>query len=173
MLYAGLMLTTDGPALLEYNCRFGDPEAQAVLPLLDDDLADRCAVVLPRRARRRSDQGARRCRLTVVAAAAGYPAAPVLGATISGLRDDPRADSLVFPAGTDGTVVTGGRVVAVTGVGPDLSAARAAAYAGIDRIQFEGMQVRRDIGWRAMAAQLTSYAAAGVDIDEGTRAVAR
>ncbi|MFN6122253.1 MAG: phosphoribosylformylglycinamidine cyclo-ligase, partial [Actinomycetes bacterium] len=79
--------------------------------------------------------------------------------------------ALVFPAGTDGTRVTGGRVLAVTGLGPDLSAARDAAYARMARISFDGMQVRRDIGWRAVAATLSSYAAAGVDIDEGTRAV--
>jgi phosphoribosylamine--glycine ligase/phosphoribosylaminoimidazole synthetase len=172
VLYAGLMLTSDGPRLLEFNCRFGDPEAQTIIPLLDTDLAmlalacchgrlDTTPIVI-------RDGAA----LTVVAAAPGYPDAPVSGAPITGLHDEPRSDSIVFEAGTDGAIVTGGRVVAVTGVGQDLAAARAAAYAGIDEISFEGMQVRRDIGWRAMAASLQSYAAAGVDIDEGARAVA-
>jgi phosphoribosylaminoimidazole synthetase len=78
----------------------------------------------------------------------------------------------VFRAGTDGARVTGGRVLAVTGVGPDLAAAREAAYARLSRISFGGMQVRRDIGWRAPAATIGTYAAAGVDIDEGARAVA-
>jgi phosphoribosylamine--glycine ligase/phosphoribosylaminoimidazole synthetase len=171
-LYAGLMITADGPKLLEFNCRFGDPEAQAILPLLDSDLAELalacCRGQLAANPIRVRDGAA----LTVVAAAPGYPDAPVLGAPVSGLREEPRPDTLIFEAGTDGSVVTGGRVVAVTGVGLDLAAARTAAYAGIDRIDFEGKQVRRDIGWRAAAATLRSYAAAGVDIDEGARAVA-
>jgi phosphoribosylaminoimidazole synthetase len=172
VLYAGLMITADGPKLLEFNCRFGDPEAQAVLPLLESDLAEVALACC------RGQLGATPIKVrdgaavTVVAAAPGYPDAPVLGAAVSGLHDEPRPDTIVFRAGTDGSVVTGGRVVAVTGVGPDLAAARANAYAGIDRIEFEGKQVRRDIGWRALGASLRSYAAAGVDIDEGARAVA-
>ncbi len=172
VLFAGLMLTADGPRLLEFNCRFGDPEAQAILPLLQTDLAvlamaccngqlDSTPIVV-------RDSVA----LTVVAAAAGYPDEPQSGAVIHGLAIASSPDSIVFPAGTDGTRVTGGRVLAVTGLGPDLAAARRAAYAGIDQISFDGMQVRRDIGWRAVAAGLQSYAAAGVDIDEGARAVA-
>ena len=95
----------------------------------------------------------------------------MLGGAISGL-DHTSADSIMFPAGTDGHVVTGGRVVAVTGFGADLAEARAAAYAAVAHVSFDGMQVRRDIGWRAIAAGLHSYAEAGVDIDEGARAVA-
>ena len=168
VLYAGLMLTPDGPKLLEYNCRFGDPEAQAVLPLLTGDLAElalRCC---------RGELGDapiehHGAACTVVAAAPGYPAAPVTGATID--FGDEATDALLFHAGTDGERVTGGRVLAVTGVGDDLATARAHAYGRIATIQFDGMQVRRDIGWRAIGAGLTSYASAGVDIDEGTRAV--
>lgn len=168
VLYAGLMLTADGPKLLEFNCRFGDPEAQAVLPLLDDDLAE-VALACANEA-----LGERRLRwsgasCTVVAAAAGYPAEPVKGAPI-GFGDDVDG-TVVFHAGTDGAVVTGGRVLAVTGLGDDLGAARGRAYQRMASIRFEGMQVRRDIGWRAIGAGLSSYAAAGVDIDEGTRAV--
>lgn len=168
VLYAGLMLTADGPMLLEYNCRFGDPEAQAVLPLLTDDLAELALACC------RGELGDRRiasagAACTVVAAAAGYPAAPITGAAID--FGDETPDALLFRAGTDGSAVTGGRVLAVTGLGDTLSDARGHAYRRMSTVQFDGMQVRRDIGWRAIGAQLTSYAAAGVDIDEGARAV--
>lgn len=171
VLYAGLMLTAGGPRLLEFNCRFGDPEAQAVLPLLADDLAELalacCAGAL---GERRIEAHGAAC--TVVAAAPGYPGAPQTGGRIEGdLSDWP--DALVFPAGTDGTAVTGGRVLAVTGLGNDIASARAHAYQRMGAISFDGMQVRRDIGWRAVGAELRSYAAAGVDIDEGNRAVAQ
>ncbi|MEQ1702259.1 MAG: phosphoribosylformylglycinamidine cyclo-ligase, partial [Ilumatobacteraceae bacterium] len=168
VLYAGLMLTPDGPKLLEYNCRFGDPEAQTVLPLLTDDLAELALACC------RGELGDRHLHFTgsactVVAAAPGYPSAPVTGAAID--FGDETTDALLFHAGTDGAVVTGGRVLSVTGLGDDLAAARAHAYGRIASISFDGMQMRRDIGWRAIGAGLTSYAAAGVDIDEGTRAV--
>lgn len=168
VLYAGLMLTPDGPRLLEFNCRFGDPEAQAVLPLLTDDLAELALACC------RGELGERRVRsqgaaCTVVAAAPGYPAAPVTGATVS--WGDDAEGALVFRAGTDGRVVTGGRVLAVTGLGDTLGEARANAYTRMSGVSFDGMQVRHDIGWRAIGAALPSYAAAGVDIDEGTRAV--
>jgi phosphoribosylamine--glycine ligase/phosphoribosylaminoimidazole synthetase len=168
VLYAGLMLTADGPKLLEYNCRFGDPEAQAVLPLLTSDLAElalACCNGELALHEVRFDGAA----CTVVAAAEGYPAAPVTGAQITIGADCP--DALLFPAGTDGALVTGGRVLAVTGLGSDLASARAHAYARMSAVSFDGMQVRRDIGWRSIGAGLTSYAATGVDIDEGTRAV--
>jgi phosphoribosylamine--glycine ligase/phosphoribosylaminoimidazole synthetase len=171
VLYAGLMLTADGPKLLEYNCRFGDPEAQAIIPLLDTDLAEIAKACTRGNLEAITIKVREGAALTVVAAAPGYPGAPVLGGVITGLRDQPRPDSIVFEAAADGGVVTGGRVVAVTGVGPDLATARASAYAGLERIAFEGMQFRRDIGWRALAAEVSSYASAGVDIDEGARAV--
>ncbi|MBP6488472.1 MAG: phosphoribosylformylglycinamidine cyclo-ligase [Ilumatobacteraceae bacterium] len=168
VLYAGLMLTPDGPKLLEYNCRFGDPEAQAVLPLLTDDLAALALACCNGELgdRRINSQGA---ACTIVAAAAGYPAAVEAGAVID--FGDETTDALLFHAGTDGVEVTGGRVLAVTGLGANLAEARNHAYGRIATIQFDGMQVRRDIGWRAIGAGLSSYAAAGVDIDEGTRAV--
>ena len=168
VLYAGLMLTPDGPKLLEYNCRFGDPEAQTVLPLLTDDLAVLALACCNGELgdRRIQFQGA---ACTLVAAAAGYPAAAVTGAAID--FGDETTEALLFHAGTDGFQVTGGRVLAVTGLGDTLATARGHAYDRMATIAFDGMQVRRDIGWRAIGAGLTSYAAAGVDIDEGTRAV--
>ncbi len=177
VLYAGLMLTADGPRLLEFNCRFGDPEAQAVLPLLDGDLAEIALACCTGGLADRPRSGALPvAACTVVAAAGGYPAAPRLGAPIVDLADVVPDDvdqpaAIVFPAGTDGERVTGGRVLAVTGLGADLREARRNAYARLEEISFEGMQVRRDIGWRAVGAGIGSYADAGVDIDEGGRAV--
>ena len=180
VLYAGLMLTPAGPRLLEFNCRFGDPEAQTVLPLLDGDLAEIALACCHGRLASLDAgvgvgwSGGAAC--TVVAAAAGYPAEPRLGAPIVDLADvvpgdDDQPRAIVFAAGTDGQRVTGGRVLAVTGLGADLREARANAYERLDEISFDGMQVRRDIGWRAVGAGLGSYADAGVDIDEGGRAV--
>jgi phosphoribosylaminoimidazole synthetase len=182
VLYAGLMLTSDGPRLVEYNCRFGDPETQAVLPLLVTDLAAAALACtrgelasLPIEVR----EGA---ACTVVAAAPGYPDAPVFGTPIrlAGFLTTEWAnastaepDAILFPAGVRDGRTAGGRVLAVTGVGADLASARAAAYRGMDGVSFPNMQVRRDIGWRAPGAMLGSYAATGVDIDEGNRAVAK
>jgi phosphoribosylamine--glycine ligase/phosphoribosylaminoimidazole synthetase len=176
ILYAGLMLTVDGPRLLEFNCRFGDPEAQALLPLLASDLAEVALACVEGRLADHHVAIRPGAACTVVAAAAGYPSSPELGARITGLDTVPDQHAIVFPAGVridaDGAAyVSGGRVLAVTGLGPDLNTARNAAYAAMSGIAFEGMQVRRDIAWRAPAAGLGSYAAAGVDIDEGTRAV--
>ena len=181
VLYAGLMLTADGPRLIEYNVRFGDPEAQVVLPLVETDLAELALACtrgaideLPLVVRSQS-------ALTVVAAAAGYPSAPVTGAAIvdameSGVVGPDGSTTIRFDAGVSVDAagverVAGGRVLAVTGIGFDLAEARTAAYDHMARIDFDGMQFRRDIGWRALGAELASYAAAGVDIDEGTRAV--
>lgn len=168
VLYAGLMLTADGPRLLEFNCRFGDPEAQAVLPLITDDLAELALACCD------GQLGDRRIQFsgsacTVVAAAPGYPSSPETGAPIDFGTDS--AESLLFKAGTNGEIVTGGRVLAVTGLGSDLATARANAYQRMSSVKFDGMQVRRDIGWKALGASITSYAAMGVDIEEGARAV--
>ena len=170
-LYAGLMLTAEGPRLVEYNVRFGDPEAQAVLPLLDGDLAE---IALAATSGRLADvdvsiRSAAAC--TVVAATTGYPNAPRTGDVVTLPTPDQLDGALLFPAGLVDGVTSGGRVLSVTGLGEDLAAARANAYTAIEGVDFAGMQYRRDIGWRAPGAALTSYAAAGVDIAEGNRAV--
>ncbi|MCB9651060.1 MAG: phosphoribosylamine--glycine ligase [Deltaproteobacteria bacterium] len=155
VLYAGLMLTADGPRVLEYNVRFGDPETQVILPRLAEDAYElfmACARgALPDRPVAYSPRSA----LTVVMASEGYPASPRLGDAITGL-DDAAAlpDVHVFHAGTtlDGDVVrtSGGRVLAVTGLGDDLAAAAKAAYSGVERIAWPGAHYRRDIGFRAL-----------------------
>ena len=171
VIFAGLMLTADGPRLVEYNVRLGDPEAQAVLPLLESDLAEVALACTQGRLADHPLSIAPGAACTVVAAAPGYPGTPVTGLPVSGV--DEVSLALLFPAGLVDGQTAGGRVLAVTGLGPDLAAARSAAYEAMGGIHFEGMQVRRDIGWRAPGAGLTSYAAAGVDIEEGTRAVAQ
>lgn len=154
VLYAGLMMTADGPKVLEYNTRFGDPETQAVLPRLRSDLVE----LLERSVRPGGLEGAALefspdWAVTVVLASRGYPASSSKGDVISGLGDVP-AGVEVTHAGTArndaGEVVTaGGRVLNVTALGADPAAARAAAYAGVDAITFDGRQVRRDIAQRA------------------------
>jgi phosphoribosylamine---glycine ligase len=149
VLYAGLMLTADGPRVLEFNVRFGDPETQAVLPRLRSDLLD----LLQRATRRGGLAGAAldwdaRSAVTVVLASRGYPASSSSGDVISGLGRVPEGVEVTH-AGTaerDGAVVTaGGRVLNVTGLGDDTRAARDRAYAAADVIAFDGRQLRRDI----------------------------
>ena len=155
VLYGGLMLTPDrGPMVIEWNCRFGDPETQSVLMRFDGDLLPWLAGV----AAGRMPEGAPRARpgvaLCVVLAAGGYPAKPRAGDAITGLPAA-RDDLVVFHAGTrrDGgagspIVTAGGRVLGVTAYGADLTAARARAYGAIEEIRFDGMHFRRDIGLR-------------------------
>jgi phosphoribosylamine--glycine ligase len=150
VLYAGLMMTALGPRVLEFNVRFGDPETQAILPRLRSDLLDLALATL------RPDgldglelQWAPETAVTVVLASAGYPESSSSGQVISGLDDIP-GDVFVTHAGTarsgDGAIVTaGGRVLSVTALGPDAAAARQAAYAAAEMIDFEGKQLRRDI----------------------------
>jgi len=155
VLYAGLMMTADGPRVLEYNVRFGDPETQVLLPLLASDAYDlflACAegTLEPDFLRLHDGFAA-----TVVAASEGYPQAYPKGRVIEGLQAASALDDVVvFHAGTkvdgDTIVTSGGRVLAVTGTGPTLEGALSRAYAGLDEISFEGMHARRDIGWRAL-----------------------
>ncbi len=157
VLYAGLMLTPDGPKVLEYNVRFGDPECQVVVPRLASDLGELLLGAAEGRVRDgvRWRDGA--C-VGVVLASAGYPTAPRTGDVIHGLDGAPaRPGSQVFHAGTrrdgDGRLVTaGGRVLTVTGSGPTIGAARDVAYAAAGAISWDGQQHRRDIAAAAAAA---------------------
>jgi phosphoribosylaminoimidazole-succinocarboxamide synthase len=194
VLYAGLMLTKDGPSVLEYNCRFGDPEAQVLLPLLDSDLFDimmACAAPFTSAVPSHSKQAPLKeldirwrsgSAATVVSVSAGYPGAYAKGKEIEGVVEANAFPSAhCFHAGTktvassDGAseslVTSGGRVLAVSAWRDDLDLAITAAYAAADKVGFEGLQRRSDIGWRALTSTTTAapmtYAAAGVDIDAG------
>ncbi len=151
VVYAGLMVTKDGPKVLEFNARFGDPETQAVLPLLESDLVDLCLAVADGTLEQRPLVHKPGAAVGVVLASPGYPEKPTLGQPIAGLEAVP-PDALVFHAGTraqDGQLVTaGGRVLTVVGQGADLEQARARAYAAVERIHFPGKQYRHDIGLR-------------------------
>ena len=152
VLYAGLMLTKEGPKVLEFNARFGDPETEVLLPLLETPLWDLLAAAADGDLSRVKVSSRTGAAMTVVLAAPGYPAQPSLGQTIRfGQATD---DSAVFHAGTkregNETKVAGGRVMAVTGWSSDLEKARQRAYAAVGKICFEGMHFRRDIGYRAL-----------------------
>lgn len=155
VLYAGLMLTSEGPKVLEFNCRFGDPETQAVLPLLDSDLLElawSCARGRIGNLGVRAHPGASVC---VILASEGYPDRPVADRTISGLPPA-NQELMVFHGGTakagSGWVTKGGRALGVSALGGDLPGARQRAYAAADRIRFEGMQYRKDIAAPAATA---------------------
>jgi phosphoribosylamine--glycine ligase len=154
VLYAGLMITDAGPKVLEFNCRFGDPETQAVLPRLRSDLLD----LLDRSVRfgglaDAALEWAPDWAVTVVLASRGYPESSSKGDVISGV-EGAGGEAEVLHAGTaelDGDLVTaGGRVLNVTGMGPTPAAARERAYAAADAINFDGKQLRRDIALRAV-----------------------
>ena len=154
VLFTGFMMTPAGPKVLEFNTRFGDPETEAVLMRLESDLVDLLEAAVDGRIESVPvvlKPGASAC---VIAASAGYPGKYVSGKVVRGLERVP-AGVEVFHAGTalrDGEIVTAsGRVLAVTAAGADLREALAAAYAALEGIAFEGMQFRRDIGWRALA----------------------
>jgi phosphoribosylamine--glycine ligase len=152
LLYAGLMLTDDGPYVLEFNCRFGDPETQSIVPRLEGDLlealTDAAAGSLGSELPVDS-----RAAVTVVLAAGDYPERSDAGTPIEGIEDAEAAGGIVFQAGTarhEGRLVTnGGRILNVTALGDDLVAARAAAYDAASRISFAGMRFRRDIAQTA------------------------
>jgi phosphoribosylamine--glycine ligase len=154
-LYAGLMMTCAGPRVIEYNVRFGDPEAQAVLPLVSGELLPLLVAAAD------GDLGNRRVQLSssvsvgVVLASAGYPGRVTSGVPIAGLDEASQLPGVtVFHSGTavaDGRIVTaGGRVLTVVGTGHDYKEAIARAYQGVGKIYFEGMQYRRDIGAKAL-----------------------
>jgi phosphoribosylamine--glycine ligase len=155
-LYAGLMITDDGqPKVIEYNCRFGDPETQPIMVRLQSDLVDLCDSALDGTLNQATAQWDQRCAIGVVLAAGGYPASYNKGTPIRGL-DAPQPDSIkVFHAGTalngDQVVTSGGRVLCVTALGEDIAAAQRACYEAADKITWDGVTLRRDIGWRAIA----------------------
>jgi len=155
-LYVSLMLTPDGPQVIEFNVRFGDPEAQVVLPLLDGSLAAALAGAAAGRLPDAPLVISEDRLVGVVLASRGYPASAESGQVIEGLdKAEAVPGALVFHAGTgrsaDGKIVTaGGRVLTVVGRGRDYSEAMATAYRAVDRIGFDGMQFRRDIGRKAL-----------------------
>jgi phosphoribosylamine--glycine ligase len=154
-LYAGLMIAKDGtPNVLEFNCRFGDPETQPVLSRLQSDLLTLCEAALAGELDAVRADWDPRAALGVVLAAAGYPEDPRTGDAIAGLDAAAKLPGKVFHAATradSGAIVTaGGRVLCAVGLGDGIAAAQKAAYALVDRIRWDGLQCRRDIGWRAL-----------------------
>lgn len=157
VLYAGLMLTTGGPKVLEFNCRFGDPETQVILPRLESDLLELLDATVGGRLEHADVRWSEEHALCVVMASAGYPGPYEKGLPISGLPDDAGRDDLaVFHAGTalegDTLVTAGGRVLGVTALGPTLTDVRQKAYDVVESIHFDGAVYRRDLGRAAGAA---------------------
>lgn len=155
LIYAGIMLTKDGPMVLEYNCRFGDPETQVVLPRMKSDLLPILMQIASGSLLSTDLEWHDKACITVVIASGGYPGFYHTGFPIEGLESAAREDVFVFHAGTSlnekqQTVTAGGRVLTVTAVGDNLKTAYDRAYAQISKIHFEGSFYRRDIGRRAM-----------------------
>jgi phosphoribosylamine--glycine ligase len=159
VLYAGLMLTTEGPKLIEYNVRFGDPECEAIMPLIDGDFAELLyAVATGHLANIDAPQLIDKHAVTVIVAARGYPGAAARGGLIRELEAAEQVEGVtVFHAGTaigeQGLMAKGGRVLAVTAVGDTFGNARARAYRAVDQIDFADGFHRRDIGWRELARE--------------------
>lgn len=154
ILYAGLMITENGPKTIEFNCRFGDPETQVVLPRLKTDLIDIFFATINGRLQEMEIEWKDEAAVCIVLASGGYPGSYEKGIAISGL--DEVQEAVVFHAGTsfdgENVVTNGGRVLGVTAVGRDLEDARRIAYADVERIQFEGRHYRTDIAEKAMKA---------------------
>jgi phosphoribosylamine---glycine ligase len=159
VLYAGLMLTADGPKLIEYNVRFGDPECEAIMPLIDGDFAGLLnAVATGRLGEIEAPRLIGKHAVTVIVAARGYPDAPASGGLIREIEAAEQVEGVtVFHAGTSigehGLVAKGGRVLAVTAVAETFANARARAYRAVDQIDFADGFHRRDIGWRELARE--------------------
>jgi phosphoribosylamine--glycine ligase len=155
VLYAGLMITQDGPKVIEFNCRFGDPETQAILPLIESDLAEAMWRIANGDLGNYELKIAPRWALSVVLASGGYPGNFEKGKLINGLERIRDNEVMVFHAGTaldhNGNYLTnGGRVLAVTGVGDSFLGTHEKAYCAVGKIQFENMHYRKDIGMKAM-----------------------
>lgn len=178
VLYAGLILTERGPQVLEFNCRFGDPETQVLLPLLESDLVEIATACADGTLAEITPRWKSGMAATVVLASPGYPGHYSVGLPISGLGAA-TFHALAFQAGTrqtaDGLVTAGGRVLNITGVGDTLREALDRAYQGIAFIHFDGMLYRKDIAHHALTRNAngpSAYSRSGVSIDAGNRAVA-
>jgi phosphoribosylamine--glycine ligase len=155
VLFAGLMLTKDGPKLIEFNARFGDPETQVMLPRLQEDLLPLLMQCAKGNLRSEPVKLQAKTAMTVVYAATGYPENPQKGSVIRHLEKAEAMDNvIVFHAGTkrdgDKLIANGGRVLNITGLGESVREARDRAYAGLDLIEWPEGFCRRDIGWRAL-----------------------
>ncbi len=157
VLYAGLMLTAEGPKLIEYNVRFGDPECEVLMPRLDADLLSLMIATDDGTLAEQAPEWRDETALTVVMAANGYPGTPEKGGAISGIDAAEATGAKVFQAGTaqqgETIVAAGGRVLAVTATGKSVATAQKAAYAAVDAIDFPTGFARRDIGWREVARE--------------------
>ena len=158
VLYAGLMLTASGPKLIEYNVRFGDPECEAIMPLIDGDVAELLHAVATGRLGEVGPPLTGKHAVTVIVAARGYPGTPASGGLIREIEAAEQVEGVtVFHAGTAlgeaGLVARGGRVLAVTAVAESFANARARAYRAVDQIDFADGFHRRDIGWRELARE--------------------
>jgi phosphoribosylamine--glycine ligase len=153
VLFAGLMLTQDGPKVLEFNCRLGDPEAETILPLLEGDVLETFAAAAAGDLDDATLSLTEQAAVTIVLAARDYPEQSDAGTTIEGVADAEAAGALVFHAGTalqgDRLVTSGGRILDVTAVGETLAEARTHAYDAVSRISFDGMRYRGDIAANA------------------------
>jgi phosphoribosylamine--glycine ligase len=154
-LYAGIMIDSEGaPKVIEYNCRFGDPETQPIMLRMQSDLVAHCLAALDGKLDQETARWDPRPALGVVLAARGYPGSYEKGAVIKGLDQAQGEDLKVFHAGTaeqDGEIVTaGGRVLCATALGDTVGQAQQRAYQLVDRISWDGMNCRKDIGYRAI-----------------------
>jgi phosphoribosylamine--glycine ligase len=148
-LFAGLMLTENGPRVLEFNCRFGDPETQSLIPRLEGNFLEALAAAATGDARGIDLAAGGDAAVTLVIAAGGYPSSNDRGSPISGVEEAESAGALVFHAGTalhgEKLVTNGGRILNVTGIGPTVAAARERAYEAAAHISFPGARYRADI----------------------------
>jgi len=162
ILYAGLMLTADGPRVLEFNCRFGDPETQSVVPLLDGDLGEALAAAAAGELAGVALETLPGAAVTVVLAAGGYPEQVDRGTPITGIERAEERGALVFHAGTalhgDRLVTNGGRILGVTGLGDTVAAARVAAYEAVSELELGGARYRADIAEAAAAGRTFTLA---------------
>ncbi|MFA5929203.1 MAG: phosphoribosylamine--glycine ligase [Candidatus Margulisiibacteriota bacterium] len=154
VLYAGLMMTKDGPKVVEFNARFGDPETQVILPRMENDLVEVMLAIIEEKLDQVELRWKKAHCISVVLAAGGYPGSYQKGQEITGLEG--LKDSFAFHAGTvmdQGVLRTsGGRVINLTALGPTLKTARDTVYAEIDKLKFTGVYFRKDIGWKALAS---------------------